>query len=57
MIALHFSLDGVDVRLVSLVTTFGAPQDVAAQELRLEAFLPADTETDGLLRLLAAEDA
>lgn len=46
----------VELRLVSLITTFGAPQDVAAQELRLEAFLPADDATDRALRTLADEE-
>lgn len=55
-IPLHFSIDGSELRLVSLITTFGAPQDVTAQELRLEAFLPADSDSDGLLRAFAARD-
>jgi len=53
VLPMHFDLGGAELRLVSLVTTFGAPQDVTAQELRLEAFLPADGETDRALRALA----
>lgn len=55
VLPMHFALGGRELRLVSLITTFGAPQDVAAQELRLEAFLPADAESDALLRALASD--
>lgn len=56
VLPMHFVLGDVELRLVSLITTFGAPQDVAAQELRLEAFLPADDATDRVLRALAEEE-
>jgi len=53
VLPMHFELSGKHLRLVSMITTFGAPQDVAAQELRLEAFLPADPETEHVLQMLA----
>jgi transcriptional regulator with XRE-family HTH domain len=56
VLPLHFAVDGAELRLVSLITTFGAPQDVSIQELRLEAFLPADAESDQLLSAFAGED-
>lgn len=56
VLPMHFELEGTHLRLVSLLTTFGAPQDVAAQELRLEAFLPADAESERLLHALAREE-
>ncbi|MBI4471241.1 MAG: transcriptional regulator, partial [Acidobacteria bacterium] len=34
------------LRFLSTITTLGAPQDVTLQELRIEAFYPADEETD-----------
>jgi len=41
-----------DLRLAffSMVTTVGAPFDVTAQELRIEAFFPADAETERFAR-------
>jgi hypothetical protein len=37
-----------------MVTTVGAPQNVAAQEIRLECMFPADDETEARhLQLLA----
>jgi transcriptional regulator with XRE-family HTH domain len=44
------------LRYFSMVTTVGAPQSVAAQELRLECMFPADDETEAHhLQLLRAE--
>jgi transcriptional regulator with XRE-family HTH domain len=36
----------VTLRFLSSITTLGAPQDVSLQELRIEAYLPADDVTD-----------
>lgn len=33
------------VRLFSMITTFGTPQDLTLQELRIESFFPADEST------------
>ena len=33
------------VNYFSMVTTVGTPQDIAAQEIRLESFFPADEST------------
>ncbi len=40
-------------RLFTTLTTFGTPQDVTLQELRLESSFPADDATDALLREMA----
>lgn len=42
------------VSLFSTVTTFGTPLDVTLQELRVEAFFPADAASETLMRSLAA---
>lgn len=42
--------DDTTLRLFSTVTTLGAPQDVTLQELRIEAFHPADTATERVIR-------
>ncbi len=42
VVDVRFALDGIAVGFFSLVTTIGTPVDVTAQELRVEAFFPAD---------------
>jgi hypothetical protein len=56
VLPMHFEMDGTSVRLINLITTFGAPQDVTLQELRLEAFLPADVESDRTIRAIVAAE-
>jgi len=45
IVDLHFDMAGTSLRFFSVVSTIGAPIDVTAQELRVEAFFPADDET------------
>ncbi len=52
----HFRVHGVDLHLFSMVTTFGTPQDLTTDELRVESFFPADAASDRLLRSLAGSD-
>lgn len=54
MLSLHFKKDDLELRLFSTITTLGTPQDVTLQELRIEAFYPADAASDAALNLLAA---
>ena len=42
---LELCVDGAGLRLYSTVSTFGTPLDVAASELAIETFLPADEVT------------
>ena len=44
----------VEIRLFSTIATFGTPQDVTLQELRIECFYPGDEPTAAFLRALAA---
>ncbi len=39
-----------ELRLMSIVSTFGTPLDVTVEELSIEAFFPADAETAAVLR-------
>jgi transcriptional regulator with XRE-family HTH domain len=39
-----------ELRLMSIISTFGTPLDVTVQELSIEAFLPADAATADALR-------
>lgn len=41
-------------RYFSAVTTLGTPQDITLQEIRIECFFPADSETERQARRLAA---
>ena len=45
VIDIHFDIDGADARFFSVVSTIGTPIDVTAQELRVEAFFPANDDT------------
>jgi transcriptional regulator with XRE-family HTH domain len=49
----HFRLGNVDLRMFSMMTTFGTPQDVTADDLRVESFFPADESSAALLKMLA----
>ena len=46
-------IDEKPLTLLNTITTFGTPQDVTVQELRVEMSFPADAESDTMLRRLA----
>ena len=46
---LHLKRDALELRLFTTITTLGTPVDVSAQELRIEAYYPADTATEDWL--------
>ncbi|MEM9254343.1 MAG: hypothetical protein AAGA91_02785 [Pseudomonadota bacterium] len=45
VLPLELSIGGVELSLFSVISTFGTPQDVTTDELRIEAFYPADSAT------------
>jgi hypothetical protein len=45
VIPVEFAKDGRTLRYFSMVTTVGTPQDIAAQEIRVESFFPTDDVT------------
>jgi transcriptional regulator with XRE-family HTH domain len=45
VVPVEFTKDGRTLRYFSMVTTVGTPQDIAAQEIRLESFFPTDEPT------------
>jgi hypothetical protein len=51
----ELNLGGRIARMFSTVTTLSAPQDVTLQELHIEAFYPADAETDSILKCYQGE--
>jgi hypothetical protein len=48
-IPMTIEVDGRLLRLLTTLTTFGTPQDVSLQELRIEMSFPADDATERLL--------
>jgi transcriptional regulator with XRE-family HTH domain len=54
VIPLGFISEGVVLRYFSMVTSVGTPQNVAAQELRLECMFPADDATEARHQQLLA---
>lgn len=42
---LEFDIDGLHLSLFTVMSTFGTPQDITTDELRVEAFYPADDAT------------
>jgi transcriptional regulator with XRE-family HTH domain len=55
-IPLELEIDGGVLRLFNTLTTFGTPQEVTLQELRIEMSFPMDDASDALLRRWAASD-
>lgn len=50
VLPLTIEKDGLRLALFSAIATFGTPQDVTADELRIELFFPADDATAALFR-------
>jgi transcriptional regulator with XRE-family HTH domain len=44
------------IKYFSTISTFGTPQDITLQELRIKCFFPADPDTAAVFRCFAAED-
>lgn len=49
-LSMHLRKDETDIRLFSFLVTVAAPQVVALQEVRMETLLPADEESERVLR-------
>jgi hypothetical protein len=45
LLTINYRHQGRCFRLFSTIATFGSPQDVSLQEMRIESFFPADEET------------
>jgi transcriptional regulator with XRE-family HTH domain len=50
----EFAIGDQRLKVFSMMTTFGTPLDVTTDELRVEAFFPADAASEALLRALAS---
>ena len=45
VLPLELDINGLRLNLFSVISTFGTPQDITTDELRIEAFYPVDTGT------------
>jgi transcriptional regulator with XRE-family HTH domain len=52
-LAIEFRKGDLELRYFSTLTTLGTPHDITLQELRIEAFFPADAETEEASRRMA----
>lgn len=51
ILPMELNLDGKIARMFSTVTTVSTPNDVTLQDLHVEVFYPADTETESVLQV------
>jgi transcriptional regulator with XRE-family HTH domain len=54
VLPLELAKGDLRLKLFSMITTFGTPQDITTDELRVESFFPADEPSAALLKKLAA---
>jgi len=54
VLAMHFMKGGTSLKLFTTLATLGTPQDITAQEIRIECFFPADAATAALFKDWAA---
>ena len=52
LVPIHLRGRGLDVRLFTTIATIGTPQDITLEEMRSETLLPADAESEAVLRQL-----
>jgi len=52
-LVLHLRRGALDLRFLTMVTAFQAPQNVAVEELRIELWFPYDGPTAEAVRALA----
>ena len=50
VLAMHFSKGNRSLKLFTTLATLGTPQDITAQEIRIECFFPADAATAALFK-------
>jgi hypothetical protein len=57
VLAIHFVKGATSLKLFTTLATLGTPQDVTAQEIRIECFFPADAPSADLFREWAQRGA
>lgn len=55
LLPLHLKIGDVELRLFSTIMTLGTPRDITLQELRIEAFFPADSASEGVWQQLISD--
>lgn len=55
VLPLELKRDDLELSLISVMSTFGTPQDLTTDELRIECFYPADDSTEAFFRAVAAQ--
>lgn len=53
ILPLELNVNGLELSLFSVISTFGTPRDITTDELRIEAFYPTDTKTAEFFRSLS----
>lgn len=53
ILPLEVNMGGMLLKTFTMISTFGTPQDITTDELRLETFFPADDFTEQILRQMA----
>lgn len=53
VLPLEMNINGTELSLFSVISTFGTPQDITTDELRIEAFYPTDESTAQFFASLA----
>lgn len=53
ILPLNLDIDGLKLSLFSVISTFGTPQDITTDELRIEAFYPIDDSTEAFFKSMA----
>jgi hypothetical protein len=53
VLAMHLAKGDRSLKLFTTLATLGTPQDITAQEIRIECFFPADTTTAALFKAWA----
>ncbi|MBK6658370.1 MAG: hypothetical protein IPG43_09615 [Proteobacteria bacterium] len=54
LVPLVMGRDTLELRLISMISTFGTPYDITTDEIRVETFFPEDAATEALLKQLSS---
>lgn len=57
VLPLELNINGLELSLFTVISTFGTPQDITTDELRIEAFYPTNTQTAAFFKGAALEGA
>lgn len=55
VLSMDIHKSGLTIRLFTMIASFGTPQDITVDELRVETFFPADSDTEKLMQQLASQ--